>query len=379
MPVTRAFSRPLRSRLVRLATAAAVCGLCLLPAVGRADTMTDDLAVQAASSSPAPSPSPIIQTLPGPQGEVAPRRATMGHYPSIDLSAVYTTALDYSLDTQIQGTQAIDYNATIKEPITKDFSVTFDRVIGGTLDVPLARVAIAIPGKPSALVYPGVSRDIVLFYHGTYVYKKYWTLDVGDAFRHREFNSGGNGVSAAPFPASVSSTEAHWAYAGLSYATHPIKELGGTYFTLTEQVQESNVDHNVGVLCTAANAAAGTFGCKAAGTAGVQDENPNQNKYYTTQQTVGVTVPLGHGSAIAFQDGWGALSWYENAPFPYRYSGIEQLVLSKRFSPVFTSAIRVRQYYQLPQGAPFPAPNVIHLGSFDLVGTFHIDTNSFIH
>jgi hypothetical protein len=341
-----------------------------------------------ADGAPAPAPSPTVAPA-GPAGasESTPRRdsappaATFGHLPIIDISPVFTQPLDYTNSSQLKGFQSIDFNGTVRIPVVRNFSLIFDRVIGGTLDVPLARVLIPIPGHPSEAVYPGVSRDIVLFYHGTAVFRKYLVLDVGDAFRHREYNSGGSGVSAVPFPTSVSSTEAHWAYAGLTYTTHPIAELFNTSFFASEQVEEQNVDHNVGILCTAALVAGHADNCLAPGTAGVVDEHPGQSKYYTTQQTVGLNIPLGgpKGALLSVQDGWGALSWYENAPFPYRYSGIEQAILSKRFNSVFSLALRARQYFQLEQGAPFPSPNVIHLGSVDVIGTFHVDTNSLFH
>jgi hypothetical protein len=364
---------------VKVASIALAAGLFLTLATGQASAQSAPSPAPSTPASPAGTSS-SSESTPG-RSTKPPQSTPFGHLPIIDVSPVFTQPLDYTNSSQLKGYQPLDYNATIRVPVAPGISVSFDRVIGGTLDVPLAKVSIAIPHRPSEIVLPGVSRDIVLFFHGTAVFRKYLTLDVGDADRHREFNSGGNGVSAVPFPTSVSSTEAHWAYAGLSYATHPIKELAGSFFTFTEQAQEQNVDHHVGVLCTAAESLAGTYGCTAAGTAGVLDENVHQNKYYTTQQTVGLTIPLGgpRGAILAVQDGWGALSWYENAPFPYSYSGIEQAILSKRFNSVFSLALRARQYYQHEQGAPFPAPNIIHLGSIDVIGTFHVDTNTLFH
>ncbi len=306
------------------------------------------------------------------RAQSAPVPPPVGHLPIIDLIPTFTQPLDYANNTQMHHYQPLDVGGVVRIPVTRDFSVSFDRVIGGTLDVPLAR---------QGAILPGYSRDIVLFYHGTYTFHKYLTLDVGDAFRHRAYNNDASGVSGAPFPASVSSTEAHWGYAGLAYATHPVAGLFNSTFTFTEQVQAQNVDHHVGVLCTAALVHAGADGCTLAGTAGVVDEHPNQARYYTTSQTIAVAVPIDakHGTTLSFSDLWGALSWYENAPFPYRYTGVEQLLLTKRFNPNFTLGIRARQYYQVPQGAPFPAPSVIHLGSVDVLATFHVDLNKLLH
>jgi len=374
--------RPSLAAWSRIASGIALgLALTLAPAVSRAE----------GAPAPAPSASPsgpgiatgssASNSSPGQQ---APPSHPIGHLPIIDVSPVFTQPLDYSNSSQLQGYQPLDVNATIRIPVTRDFSLIFDRVIGGTLDVPLQTQIV--PGVGS--VSPGVTRDIVLFYHGTYVVKKYLTIDAGDAFRHRAYNagdiSGANGVSGAPFPASYSSTEAHWAYLGATYATHPIKELGNTNFFFTLQGQEQNVDHHVGLLCSPGpNIGVGT--CTAAlalsGPPYVDlsiDEDPHQNKYYTSQQTVGLTIPFDakRSATLTVQDGWGALSWYENAAFPYSYSGIEQAVLAKRFNSTFTLSLRARQYFQHTQGEPFPSPDIIHLGAVDVIGTFHLDTNT---
>ncbi len=64
---------------------------------------------------------------------------------------------------------------------------------------------------------------------------------------------------------------------------------------------------------------------------------------------------------------------------PYRWNSALTLQLSKRFSPGFTLAMRHSDFHSVPQGTPFVAPNAIHVGSWDLIGTFHVDTNTFFH
>jgi hypothetical protein len=307
-----------------------------------------------------------------PAAATGPLAQPVGHLPVIDVVPVFTQPLDYANRSQIHHYQPLDVGGTVRIPITHDFSLFFDRVIGGTLDVPLAR---------EGPILPGYSRDILLLYHGTYTLHKYLTFDVGYAFRHRAYNNDTSGVSGAPFPATISSTEGHYGIAGVSYATHPVRGLLNSVFTFTEQVQTQAVDHDVAIVCTAAQVQAGVDHCAAPGLGGLLDENPHQNRYYTTSQTAAVTLPIDvkHGVVLSYSDLWGALSWYENAPFPYRYTGVEQLLLAKRFNPVFSLALRARQYYQVPQGAPFPAPSVIHLGSLDAVASFHVDLNQVFH
>ncbi len=86
---------------------------------------------------------------------------------------------------------------------------------------------------------------------------------------------------------------------------------------------------------------------------------------------------------------WGALNFYENPGIignfgttigePYRWNSALTYQLSKRFSPGFTLAMRHSDFHSVPQGTPFVAPNAIHVGSWDLIGTFHVDTNTFFH
>jgi hypothetical protein len=51
------------------------------------------------------------------------------------------------------------------------------------------------------------------------------------------------------------------------------------------------------------------------------DENPHQNRYYDTQQQVGIVIPFDpkHGFAVSVRDLWGAANWYENQPGPWQW------------------------------------------------------------
>lgn len=296
----------------------------------------------------------------------------MSHLPIIDFVVTYTQPAYYSTNAQIKGYDPIDLGGTVRIPVTKRFNLFFDRITEGTINQPLEH-----QGK----TFPNDSRDVILQYHGTYNITDNLALDVGHSFRHRIWASGGSGVSNVPFPTSINSTEHHFSYAGLSYRTKPWKELLGTTFVFGETLDVQNVDHHVGVLCTTATALSGKYGCAAAGTVGVLDENPNKTRYYETTQSVTAIVPVDkkHGTSLLVNERWGYLNFYENQPYPWFWNSAVYYQLNKTFSPGFTLSVRHADYHEAPTGAPFAAPSVVHVGSYDLLATFHVDTNSIFH
>jgi hypothetical protein len=375
-----------------------------------------------ASPAPAPASSPAGTTNPGPAQGPANTQTTGGqpavparplpplsHLPIIDFVATFTQPTYYgtaptgsfrnSPGLNVKNYDPIDLGGTVRIPITRKFNLFFDRITEGTLNQPLECVIVAGAGPGGGRSCPNVSRDVVLQYHGTYAFDRFWTLDVGDSFRHRIYNSGASGVSAVPFlcngngtatgaNCTVSSTEHHFAYAGLSYTTRPVAELLHSTFIFALTGDAQNVDHHVAVLCTAANVALGA-NCAglAANQVGYIDQNKSQSVYYETTQGVSMIVPVDvkHGTSFLLNERWGALNFYENAAFtggvsvPYRWNSALTYQLSKRFSPGMTIALRHSDFHAIPQGAPFPFPNAIHVGSWDIIGTFHVDTNTFFH
>jgi hypothetical protein len=333
--------------------------------------------------------------------------------PVIDFVVTNTYPAFYGSNANIKNFDGTDLGGTVRLPITRKFSLFFDRLVEGTLNQPLGCIRIA--ADHGAIDCPNDSRDVILQYHGTYAFDRHWSLDVGDAFRHREQavgtctatnpSCGATGVSNVPFnciagtstgPAcTVSSTEAHDGYAGLSFTTSPINELFHSIFVLGITGSAQNVDHHVAALCSAGNLA--TYAnnglpasCAALGAhannVGYFDENPRQSVYYESTQSVSMIVPVDpkHGTTFLANERWGTLNWYENAALfggigiPYRWNSALALQLSKRFSPGFTLAVRHQDYHAIP-GMALPLPNAIHVGSWDLIGTFHLDTNSWVH
>jgi hypothetical protein len=84
---------------------------------------------------------------------------------------------------------------------------------------------------------------------------------------------------------------------------------------------------------------------------------------------------------------WGALNFYEYVPVPYRWAGQTTYLLTKKFNSVFSLGLRYKwqtedimgNYYlsASPSGLPYPYPQAQRVGSIDVLGTFHLDTNSF--
>jgi hypothetical protein len=309
--------------------------------------------------------------------------------PVIDLVGTFTQPAYYGSSANIRNYDPIDLGGTVRFPITRKFNLFFDRITEGTLNQPLECIRVlALHGARSC---PNDSRDVILQYHGTYAFDSHWSLDVGDSFRHREFNSGASGVSAVPFPYSVSSTEHHYGYAGLSYATSPMSGLLHSVFVFSITGEDQNVDHHVGALCTAGNKAVdpgllASCGTATAAQVGYFDENPRQSVYYESTQGVSWIIPVDprHGASLLLNERWGALNFYENAALfggigvPYRWNSAFVAQINKRFSPGFTLSLRHQDLHAIP-GMAVPLPNAIHVGSWDVIGTFHFDTNTWFH
>ena len=342
----------------------------------------------------------------------------LSHLPIIDFVLTFTQPAYYGNRNALPTTglspinmyDPLDLGGTVRIPVTRKFNLLFDRITEGTVNQPLE--CVLQPGAPGGVagrVCASDSRDIILQYHGTYAFDRFVTLDVGDSFRHRIWTNGGNGVSTVPYlcnnnghspgpNCTTSSTEHHFAYAGLTYTTKPWKSLWNSVFAISETLDRQNVDHHVGMVCTATlrtalGPAVSQLSCpNGNGNVGYFDENPGTSQYYQTTQGVTWILPVDikHGTTFTLNDRWGTLNFYENPTInpvfgtttgePYRWASALTYQLNKRFSPGFTLALRHSDYHSLAtQGTPFVAPNAIHVGSWDVIGTFHLDTNTLFH
>ena len=423
--------------------------ICSMTAIGQAQTVVpaDETTAAAAAApivapadqaSPSPAASPAGQTNPrpgappqGPNPSGGPSQtravpapaARFSNYPVIDFVVTFTQPAYYGNRnaTPIGGTSVIngyspvDVGGTFRLPVSRKFNLLFDRITEGTLNQPLECIIQpnpAVPGNPVVRVCPQATRDILLQYHATYAFDRYVTLDVGDSFRHRIWTNGTGSVSTVPYlcnnngqtfaaNCTISSTEHHFGYAGLTYTTKPYRNLWGSAFSFALTGERQNVDHHVAVQCSAANLPpsktalppAQLHGCPATAApllVGYFDENPNTSAYYESTQGVTWILPVDvkHGTTFTLNERWGALNFYENPGVfpgfgtttgqPYRWASALTYQLSKRFSPGFTLALRHSDFHSLAtQGTPFVQPNAIHVGSWDVIGTFHVDTKTF--
>ncbi|MEA2665137.1 MAG: hypothetical protein QOI11_2081 [Candidatus Eremiobacteraeota bacterium] len=330
------------------------------------------------SSAGATNPTGGVPSVPRPAAAAARPLPPVGHLPIIDAVVTFTQPAYYNINSQVRIYDPIDIGGTVRIPITRTLSASFDRIVEGTVNQPLERVLIG--GVPN---YPGVTRDVILQYRVDQQIKRFG-IQAGLSFRHRIFaepaanGAPTSGVSRAPFPLSNNSTEHHFGYLGVTYTTPPIKELLRSSFAFTLTGDAQNVDHHVGTLCTAALTRAGACKGVATGQIFYVDENPNTNRYYETTQGVTWIVPIDprHGTSFTLNERWGALNFYENTPYPWRWSSALTYQLNKRFSPGFSLALRHSDFHELPINAPFPSPNAIHVGSWDILGTFHLDLNN---
>jgi len=330
--------------------------------------------------------------------------------------------------------QDLDVGGLIRLPVFRWVSLGLDRQIGGTLDQTAvgngadtvkntAAGPVLVPsGTNAQLIGSGNSRDEVLLYHAIFTPVAHVAVDIGDAFRHRMDADDGSGVSATPLYltdghfdtpyGTVASTEAHYGFIAATYTTPPIRELHGLTLAFTEQGAAQNVDHHVGdaLICTTGNIGlindyAYTTDnephliCPGVGKEAYIDENPSKTRWYTSTETVTANLPLSRGRNSAnfiVTETTGVLNWYENYPVPFKWASQTSATVSKRFNSVFSLAIRYRQQVEdvdgsffIPSGTsanavsaigtPYAYPSAQRVGSVDVIGTFHIDTNTLFH
>ncbi|HEY4440312.1 MAG TPA: hypothetical protein VGN14_07625 [Candidatus Elarobacter sp.] len=420
------------------------------PATAQADatatTATAPTTSTAATAAPSTTQSTTVaQTTPA----GAPARPAPGfsNFPIIDFVVTFTqpggvgpsgtlpavggpgvVAGKRGLISQYHSYDPIDLGGTFRLPITKKLYFAFDRVTEGTLNQAVERTIISPPLPPGVAagpIYPGVSRDIILQYRADYQLTPQILVELGESFRHRLYANDGSGVSGTPFlcangqfattstvngqviaggGCTVSSTEHHYGYLGLTYTTRPIKELWYSTFAFNLTGDRQNVDHNVAVTCSGGTIAqmnagdAKVNGCRnaagvptvAATTVGYLDENPSQSAVYETTQGVTWNLPLDRKRRVVLSDRfrWGALNFYENQPFPFRWAAANDVILTKVFSPGLSVALRHSDYHTIQMGtvgvnglAPFGtflSPNAIHVASWDVIATFHVDTKTWL-
>jgi hypothetical protein len=376
-----ASARRTRYRWGGAAALAVTIALLTAPTAASADPAPATNAAPASSPAPDATSTPAAPTQPAVTApRAAPAAAPFSRYPVIDIIPIYTTpqfvisptttkpVVTNALINTKTGYDNLDVGGTVKIPITPIVSAAFDRVVEGTVNVPNARVTTAT----GAYTYPTFSRDSVLVYRLDENYKRF-QLEEGLYFRHRIV--GGTNTSNTPFPNTVASQEAHYAYVGLTYSTPPIRFLLNSFFTLNINGDAQTIDHHVG--CTGKIFTSGNFTAPCVN--GVFDPDPGKNRDFETDQYVQLTVPIDrkHGWSAVAQDRWGALNFYENAAFPYRWTTSQTYLLTHRFNRVFALSFRLRDQWSVKSGAPYVYPNSQHNGTVDVLADFKIDTNTF--
>ncbi|MGD1068453.1 MAG: hypothetical protein ABR975_16720 [Vulcanimicrobiaceae bacterium] len=354
----------LRAAMRHVTLGGIICSL-LFAGTALAASASDDL-------QPQPSPSPNVQPQTGSNaGLPKPVPATVGHYPIVDIIPIFSQPASYANSSQIKGYDPLDVGGTVRVPITSTVSVSFDRLVDGFFNVPTLPY-ITAAGKT---VYTATTRDEKLVYRADAQFNRF-TLEGGFSFRQRDDAGGGNGVTNAPYPYTYSSTEHHYGYVGVTYATSPISWLLGSVFSVNVNGYAQPVDHHVGELCSAALFASGV--CSAPTGVWYLNEDPHQNMYYEMSEGGTLLIPLHPNVIVQFTEIIGALNFYENADGPYRYNGYDIEAITKKFTPFFSLTMRHQGLHQSQQGYPFPSPQTINTGVYDIFATFHVDFNKLL-
>jgi hypothetical protein len=349
----------------------------MMLAAGAAPTVADADTLAPALPTAAPAVGPAGNAPGSDTPKIALPRSTatrLDHLPIVDIIPVFTQPLFVTngltngkltnvLKNSGTGYDPLDVGGTIKFPITPTIWASLDRLVGGTLDVPNAPVTLAPNPKTGAQPYHynTVTRDVILNYR---VDEQSGPLqfEEGLNFRHRVV--GGTNTSADA--SSINSTEGHFGYVGVTYASPTIAWLHGSFFSLNMNLDTQAVDHHVG--------------CGSACPKGesVINENPSQNRLWETDQYVGVTVPIDrrHGITFVAQDRFGATTFFENISAPLRFTTSQTYLLTKRFNRLFALTLRAKDQVGTA-GNPYVYPNALHNGAVDVLADFKIDTNHF--
>jgi hypothetical protein len=395
-------------------------------AQAQAQTAPTTTSAPTTSTTPATSTTPVqtAQTTPTVTSKTTIAQSGPGfnvsHYPIIDIVPIYT---DETLQNSRPGytMDRADVGGSTK------WSFSFDRSVGSTVDTAPERQLNPTTG---ATTYNANSRDVVLVYRTDWQFSPNWLLEGGLQFRHRAYascetppngtspamcgltaagTSGDSGISSVPFPYSNSSTEAHWGYLGLTYVSKPIHELFNSWLVLNLTGDDQKMDQNVAVYCTAATTQLKYPGSAAEPCAGhvhqiiyVPEDDLqtngtpplNQSNYLETTQSAGINIPFTHGITGNYTYTWGALNFYENQEFPFRWSSAQTYAITDKFNPFVAFTLRWKNFHQDAQDIPYACgtgeknhagdiidgcTNATHVGAFDAFLTFHFDTGKLFH
>ncbi len=283
-------------------------------------------------------------------------RADIGHLPVIDIRPVATFAdtgntSNSGLATNggnLQGPSGeVVINGTVTLPIFKGLSFSYDRNEGE-----LIWSTLVLPGaSPAGVPF----KDMIEDYRLDWVADRYLSIEASLANRHRECCPGSSDPN---IPAAAGSTEWHTGNLGLTF-TSP------SFTILNHGVIVLNITgHTANHFQTAAQAAAeGT-------------QSIGSKREYGTSQAATLVYPIDIRNRVTATATytWGALDYFENAPFPWSYK-IWIFGLSKVVTPNLSFALNAANLTQGEQGSPFPVPGTIHEVSYWATADIHLDLN----
>jgi hypothetical protein len=277
-------------------------------------------------------------------------RADEGHLPIIDFRPVATWA-DTGNTTGLTGgglpgvaNGGVELTGSATIPLFRGLSFSFDRNAGGLIWSTLG---------PFSGIQPGSFKDNIEDYRLDYVVNRSFSVEASLANRHRECCPG------SADPNNPASSEWHTGNLGLTYTTPSFKFLNHGVFVLG--VTGHTANHN-----PSPNAEAGF----------APGQSIGHVREYGVSQAATVVYPIDIKNRLTATATytWGALDYFENAPFPWSYK-IWIFGLNKTVNPYLGFELQAFNLTQGEQGSPFPTPNTIHEVSYALTANIHLDLN----
>ncbi|HTJ27131.1 MAG TPA: hypothetical protein VMA36_13310 [Candidatus Limnocylindria bacterium] len=256
--------------------------------------------------------------------------------PTVDLQFILTHAAGGD-ETSQPGNSRIDGNVRVQGSVTEavgnNVSFSYDHFTGGALETTIGR-AIAPDGTP---IINGSIHDIVDdFRVDATMHQAY--AEAGYFYRQRACCPG------MTDPTNLAPADWHETYLTLGYDTIPVAALHGTVFNYS--ITGHLVPHHV------------TEAYLAGLPAGFTDNNHVETGI---SQSAGLMTPVDvrHKLFVGGSYGWGAMDYFDNAPFPFYYVNVN-LVARKVVNKYLSFTGVLNNLAQRNQGYPFASPQGIH-------------------
>jgi hypothetical protein len=268
--------------------------------------------------------------------------------PTIDLQFILTHAAGGD-ETSQPGNARIDgivrAQGSVTEQVGKHLSFSYDHLDGGGLETTIGR-DIAPNGTT---IVNGSIHDIVDQFRADGSVNQV-SAELGYFYRYRACCPG------TTDPTNLAPADWHETYLALGYTTLPIAPLHDTTFNYT--ATGHLVPHHV------------TQAYLTSLPSGFTDSNRTETGL---SQTVGFATPIDnpHSLTVGGSYGWGAMDYFDNAPFPFSYVNVN-LSARKVVNKFLGFTAILNNLTQRNQGYPFASPQGIHRVFYTLAADIKI-------